>query len=86
MRELTQMDRLWLVAQAHRGGNLVISASSRERLRKMDLITTRHNRSAGLTRLGYELALRLKQQMRSSAHAGAVLATSLPKGNIGISP
>lgn len=78
MRELTQMDRLWLAAQAHRGTNLIVPAAARERLRQMDLITTRNSRSVSLTRVGYELALRLRQQMRLSAAAGAVLDYAHP--------
>ena len=69
MRELTRLDRLWLAAQAHRTGNTAIPAASRDRLRQMDLITTRDNRSVSLTRLGYALALRLRQQLRLSADA-----------------
>jgi hypothetical protein len=66
VRELTRMDRLWLAAQAHGGIKLVIPAAAKERLRQFDLITTRHDRSVSLTRLGQRLALRLKQQMRLS--------------------
>lgn len=62
MRELTRMDRLWLAAQAHGGIKLIIPAAAKERLRQLDLITTRQDRSVSLTRLG----LRLKQQMRLS--------------------
>lgn len=78
MRELTRMDRLWLAAQAHRGTNLVVPAAARERLRKMDLITSRNSRSVSLTRLGYELALRLRQQMRLSASGGEILDYAYP--------
>lgn len=78
MRELTQMDRLWLAAQAHRSTNTTIPTTSRDRLRRMDLITTRHNRSVSLTRLGYALALRLRQQLRLSANAEAFPDESLP--------
>ncbi len=74
MRELTRLDRLWLAAQAHRAGNAAIPAASRDRLRQMDLITTRDNRSVSLTRLGYALALRLKQQSRLSSAAVSELA------------
>jgi hypothetical protein len=69
MRELTRLDRLWLVAQAHRPAHSAIPAASRDRLRQMDLITTRHNREVSLTRLGHALALRLRQQLRLSAGA-----------------
>ena len=72
MRELTQGDRLWLAAQARRGTDLVVPSACRDRLRQMDLITTRNSRSVSLTRLGSMLALRLKQQMRLSASAGAI--------------
>ena len=70
MRELTRMERAWLAAQAHCSTNTAIPTASRNRLRRMDLITTRHSRSVSLTRLGYSLALRLRQQLRVSADAG----------------
>jgi hypothetical protein len=66
MRELTRLDRLWLAAQAHRPSHAAIPAPSRDRLRRMDLITTRNSRAIELTRLGYTLALRLRQQLRLS--------------------
>lgn len=66
MSELTRMDRLWLAAQAHRPANIAIPAAARNRFRRMDLITSRNSRSVELTRLGYALALRLRQQLRLS--------------------
>lgn len=79
MRELTQGDRLWLAAQAHRGTDLVVPPGCRDRLRQMDLITSRNSRSVSLTRLGSQLALRLKQQMRLSAGADAIPDCALPQ-------
>lgn len=67
MRELTRLDRLWLVALTHRSAHAAIPAASRDRMRQMDLITTRFNREVSLTRLGQALALRL--QMRLSVGA-----------------
>ena len=73
MRELTHADRLWLVAQANRVTSLVIPAAARERLRQMDLVTTRHNRSVSLTRLGHGLALRLRQHRAMAACSAGIL-------------
>lgn len=62
--ELTESDRLWLAANARAYTGLALPAAARDRLRRMDLITTQGARAPRLTRLGLALALRLKQQLR----------------------
>jgi hypothetical protein len=76
--ELTRLERLWLSTLsikdgAIKGGILLIPTGSIQRLRRMDLITTRHDRSFALTRLGLALAQRLKHQVRLSSGGNAVL-------------
>lgn len=70
MVELTETERCWLAAQADGEKTIVVPAGLEPRLRQMDLITTRYDRSFVLTGLGRGLALRLKYRLKLSMGYG----------------
>ena len=71
MVELTETERCWLVAQADGEKTIVVPGNLEPRLRQLDLIDTRYDRSFVLTGLGRGLARRLKYRLKLSMGYGA---------------
>ena len=71
MYELTETERHWLAAQADGERTIVVPGSLELRLRQMDLITARYDKSFVLSGLGLGLALRLKYRFKLSIGYGA---------------